>query len=159
MINRSFSATPIIILTALTQKPLADIAGISDGRYFFIKLITTGEKIMQLLVMITNQTEKVPGVLSGFMEAGIRGASVIDCEGMLAALDRASIEPPSIFGSLRKFINPENELNKMLVVLLPADVVPKAKDVIHSVIGQFNKPNTGVMFTLPVLDVEGIGGK
>ena len=64
---------------------------------------------MQLLVMISNQTEKVPSVLSGFMEEGIRGASVIDCEGMLAALDRASIEPPSIFGSLRKFINPENE--------------------------------------------------
>ena len=114
---------------------------------------------MQLLVMSTNQTEKVPSVLSGFMEAGIRGASVIDCEGMLAALDRASIEPPSIFGSLRKFINPENEANKMLVVLLPADVVPKAKEVIHRVIGQFDKPNTGVMFVLPVLDVEGIGGK
>ena len=114
---------------------------------------------MQLLVVITNQTEKVPNVLSAFMEEGIKGASVLDCEGMLAALDRASIEPPSIFGSLRKFINPENELNKMLVVLFEDELIRKAKDIIHREVGQFNKPNTGVMFVLPVLDVEGIGGK
>lgn len=111
---------------------------------------------MQLLVLITNQTEKVPSVLSSFMESEIKGATVLDCEGMLAALDRASIEPPSIFGSLRRFINPENEANKMLMVLLPESKVELAKDIIHKEIGILDKPNTGVMFTIPTLTVEGI---
>lgn len=111
---------------------------------------------MQLLVLITNQTEKIPNVLSAFMESEIRGATVVDCEGMLAALDRASIEPPSIFGSLRRFINPENEANKMLMVLLPAAKVEMTKDIIHREIGILDKPNTGVMFTMPILTAEGI---
>lgn len=42
------------------------------------------------------------------MEAGIKGGSLIDCEGALQAIGRASSDPPPVFGSLREYLNPES---------------------------------------------------
>ena len=111
---------------------------------------------MELLVLITNNTEKIPSLLSAFMENNINGATVIDCNGMLSSIDVSNVEPPQIFGSLRKFINQNHENNKMVWVMSSPSKIEKAKAIIHDKIGLLTKPNTGVMFTLPVLSFEGI---
>ncbi len=111
---------------------------------------------MQLLVNITNHEESVTPIMEKLMEAGIHGASIVDCQGMLAAVNADSINAPSIFGGLRQFVNPERPDNKMIIVVLKDEQVQCAIDIIHSVAGNLKLPNTGVLFALPVTRWEGV---
>ncbi len=111
---------------------------------------------MQLLVNITNHEECVTPIMEKMMAAGIHGATSIDCQGMLAAVNQDSINAPSIFGGLRQFINPERPNNKMILVVLKDEQVQTAIDIIHSIAGDLKLPNTGVLFALPVTRWEGV---
>lgn len=93
------------------------------------------------------------------MEEGIHGASVVDCEGMLAAVNADSVNAPAIFGGLRQFVNPDRPKNKMILVVLKDEEVEKAIRIIHAVSGDLKLPNTGVLFCLPVTRWEGISVK
>lgn len=111
---------------------------------------------MQLLVHITSHEDSVNPIMKKLMEVGIHGASVLDCEGMLQAINRNSVDAPSIFGGLRQFVNPDRQQNKMIIILCKDEEVEKAKQMIHDVSGDLKLPNTGVMFTLPVSSWEGM---
>lgn len=113
---------------------------------------------MQLLVHITNHEEAITPIMDKMMAAGIHGASILDCEGMLAAVNQDSVNAPSIFGGLRQFVNPERPQNKMIMVVLKDEDVQKAVDIVHEVSGDLKLPNTGVMFCLPVTRWEGVTG-
>lgn len=114
---------------------------------------------MQLFVHITNQESNVSPILSRMMDAGIHGATVVDCKGMLTTLSESGGEEPPIFGSLRQFINPERQSNKMILVVLKDEDVPKAREIVHSVSGDLHLPNTGILFTVPVMNWEGVSHK
>lgn len=110
---------------------------------------------MQLLIYITKRIEKLPAVLSGFMEEGIRGATVVDSQGALQTIFADSVDAPPIFGSLRKFLNPQGEEEKMVFVVLQEEQVEMAKSVIRRTV-DLSRPDTGIFFTVPVTDVEGL---
>lgn len=63
---------------------------------------------MQLVIMIIHDSDHMNSILVKMMEAGIKGGSLIDCEGALQAIGRASSDPPPVFGSLREYLNPES---------------------------------------------------
>ena len=75
---------------------------------------------------------------------------------MLHSLCDDSIEPPPMFSSLRKFLNPDNEPGKMLFAVMEEEKVPVARDTVHEVCGTLDAPNSGIMFTVPVSNVEGV---
>ncbi len=105
---------------------------------------------MKLLIYITNNTQHVYTILSAMMEKGLRGATVVDCEGMLHAISEVSVEPPPMFGALRAFLNPTQAHGKMLFAALQDVQVPQAIEIIHGVAGDLHKANHGVLFTLPI---------
>ncbi len=111
---------------------------------------------MQMFVHITNHESAVTPIMEKMMEAGIHGASVLDCEGMLSSISKDSVDAPAIFGGLRQFINPGREQNKMIVVLLKDEEIQKAIDIVHEVSGDLKLPNTGILFAVPVTRWEGI---
>ena len=45
---------------------------------------------MQLVIMIIHDSDHMNSILVKMMEAGIKGGSLIDCEGALQAIGRAS---------------------------------------------------------------------
>ena len=67
---------------------------------------------MQLVIMIIHDSDHMNSILVKMMEAGIKGGSLIDCEGALQAIGRASSDPPPVFGSLREYLNPESAAKK-----------------------------------------------
>lgn len=114
---------------------------------------------MQLLIHITNHENSVNPIMEKMMAEGIHGASVVDCEGMLAAVNADSVNAPAIFGGLRQFVNPGRPQNKMILVVLKDEEVETAIRVIHEVSGDLKLPNTGVLFCLPVTRWEGVSAK
>jgi len=117
------------------------------------------EPAKHLLVLITNEVDAIPVIMSTMMERQLGGATVVDSQGMLTTLNQASDDPPPIFGSLRRFLNPEHENGKMMFMVLTEDKVAQVKEIIHSVCGNLFRPNTGILFTIPVFSVEGVPNK
>ena len=105
---------------------------------------------MQLLIYITNHEDTVRPIMEKIAANGIKGATVVDCEGMLKSLNEDSVDAPAIFGGLRQFVNQGQEKNKMMFILLKDEQIQTVVDAIHGVAGSLQKPNTGIVFTVPV---------
>lgn len=111
---------------------------------------------MLLQVLILRRIELLYDLLSALTEAGIQGSTVLDCNGALQVLGQASDDAPPIFASLRKFMNPDQEHNKLVLTVLSEDQYPKARQAVANVIGDITAPGTGIIFTVPITNVEGL---
>ena len=111
---------------------------------------------MQLLVLILNDISRVPKILSEFLAAGIPGTTVVECHGAMRVLRQSQVEPPPIFGALRHIINEEYSEGRVLLTVLSDDQMATAKGVIHHVLGDLNRPDSGILFAVPITSVEGL---
>ena len=111
---------------------------------------------MQLFVYISSNPEVVSPLMSELLSKGIHGATSVDCTGMLKSINDSSVEPPPVFGSLRKFINPDYQSGKMVFIVLKDEEIPVVKAAVHKICGDLRLPNTGIFFSVPVMNWEGV---
>lgn len=111
---------------------------------------------MKLYILILNKTECMHTLVSELLESGIHGATIYDSMGALQYVGHDMIDPPPMFGSLRKYLHPDNAGNKTIFILLDDDKVAEVSRIVNKVTGGLSKPDVGISFTLPVYDVEGI---
>ncbi|HEX2209195.1 MAG TPA: hypothetical protein VHG93_16055 [Longimicrobium sp.] len=107
---------------------------------------------MQLLIAVINQEERMEEILSGFVEIGITGATLINTEGMGRLL--ASEVP--IFAGLQALAGRTRPRNQTVFSVLDDDKVEPALALLQEVCGDFSKPATGIVVTLPVNRVLGL---
>ena len=107
---------------------------------------------MQLLIAVINQEERMEEILSGFLEIGITGATLISTEGMGRLL--ASEVP--IFAGLQALAGRTRPRNQTLFSVLDDDKVDRALALLQEVCGDFAQPATGIVVTLPVNRVLGL---
>lgn len=111
---------------------------------------------MKALVLILKHVEYTDEIIHNLAESGVRGGTILDGTGMASSL--MDMEDLPIFGMLRHLINPEDkEPSKLMLFVLEDDQINKTQKIIREIIGGFNKPNTGIMFAIPITDVEGFG--
>ena len=107
---------------------------------------------MQLLVMILNKEELMEQVLTIFVEAGIKGATVIDSEGMGRAV---SYDVP-IFATLKNMMKGLHFYNRtVFCVVEDEELLNKTIDMIRKTI-DLDKVGTGILFTVPINKVYGL---
>ncbi len=109
---------------------------------------------MKLLICVINRVEKLEPVLKKLEYAGFRGATVLPSRGM--AMTLSNYFGGSFLGSLQAILEPDREENKTIFMVLHDEDVQKSISIIESEAGNFDEPNTGVAFTLPVDYVKGI---
>ena len=108
---------------------------------------------MQLLVAVINQPEALDDILSGFLELGITGATVINSEGMAHVLTH---DIP-LFAGIQKLISRSRAQNYTIFSVIDDDEkVEAAFDVIQDVCGSLAEPGTGITFTVPVIRAVGV---
>lgn len=108
---------------------------------------------MQLLVAVINQAEALDDVLSGFVELGITGATIINSEGMARVLTH---DIP-LFAGIQTLISGSRAQNYTIFSVIDDDEkVEGAFAVIQDVVGNMAQPGTGIVFTLPVIRAEGV---
>ena len=101
---------------------------------------------MQLLVAVINHAELVDGVLAGFKELGIPGATVLESRGMARLLSR---DVPLFAGAAEMRTAARTE-NRTVFCVVDDGSVDAAIRMIESVIGELASPGAGIAFTLPV---------
>lgn len=106
----------------------------------------------RLLVAVINDAEKVDEILSGFLELGITGATIIGSEGMGRLL---SHDIP-IFAGLQTLISGSRPQNRTIFSVIPKDRVDPAVELLQDVFGDLSSPATGIVFILPVERVVGL---
>ena len=108
---------------------------------------------MHLLVAVINQVEALDDVLSGFLELGITGATIINSEGMAHVLTH---DIP-LFAGIQTLISRSRAQNYTIFSVIDGDEkVDAAFAVIQDVVGNMAVPGTGIVFTVPVTRVEGV---
>ena len=107
-----------------------------------------------MLVLVLNKINLLDDLLVELSNKGIKSATVINSTGMMQQL--ASLDEERIIATLRPFLTANHSENKLLFTLLDEADVETARQVIRDVIGDLSKPETGILFGLPVLFTEGI---
>lgn len=108
---------------------------------------------MHLLVCVINQEEKLEAVLSGFLDVGVTGATVIKSEGMGRKLSQGL---PALAG-LQSLLSQTRPQNTTVFSVIESDVkLEAAMKRLQEICGDFGAPATGIVFTLPVTRVVGL---
>lgn len=111
---------------------------------------------MKMLIMVLNKIECLEEILEELNKSGIKGATVIDSQGMARVLGGAHPDRMPLFGSLSMLINESRPYNKTIFTVIDDRKVSDAINAIKSVVGDLSKPNVGIVFTIPVDFAEGI---
>ncbi len=108
---------------------------------------------MQLLVAVINQAEALDDILSGFLELGITGATIINSEGMARVLTH---DIP-LFAGIQTLISRSRAQNYTIFSVIDGDEkVEAAFALIQDVCGSLDEPGTGIIFTIPVSRAVGV---
>lgn len=110
---------------------------------------------MQLLVCVLNKTNALEDILRNLSDNNLHGATVLNSKGMAHILSES--EDFKFMDSLMKLLDPENSESKTFFMVVDDSEIDKVISVIDKSVGGINNPDTGVIFTLPVLRTAGFG--
>lgn len=111
-----------------------------------------------MLVVILNKNQYLDDLLLELNNNDISGGTIIDSMGMVKALFDGNTEIP-LFESLKHILNENKPINKTIFMVLPDNKVSLAMDCVRKVVPNMNEENMGIMFTVPVNQVEGLTKK
>ena len=108
---------------------------------------------MQLLVAVVNDPDKLDEILSGYLELGITGATVLGSEGM----GRLLTHDIPIFAGLQSLMAGARPQNRTIFSVVPDDKVEAALALLQDVCGNLDAPATGadLVLTAAVSDPAG----
>jgi nitrogen regulatory protein PII len=108
---------------------------------------------MELLVCVINQEEKLDDILSGFLELGITGATVINSAGMGHVLT----QDVPIFAGLQALVSRARPQNVTIFSVIDSkEKLEAAIALVQEICGDLSAPATGILFTVPVSRVVGL---
>lgn len=110
---------------------------------------------MQALILILKQVELIDKILQQLAEEGIQGGTILEGSGMAKTLCNLNDTP--MFGILRHLAEEDSfEASKVMIFVLDDKRAVIARNTIKKAVN-LSKPNTGIMFALPITYVEGLG--
>lgn len=111
---------------------------------------------MQLLIAVINQEEKLDEILSGMIELGITGATIISSEGM----GRVVSHDIPIFAGLERLAALSRPQNQTIFSVIPdEEKVEGVLRLLKEICGDLDNPATGIAFTIPVNRVVGLAAE
>ena len=111
---------------------------------------------MKLVTIILNKTECLDEILEEFGNNNISGATIIDSRGMVQELSDHDHEDMYFLVSLRSLLSPSHKENKTIIMVAKDEDVERISKIVNKITGGLSKPDTGILFTLPIDYLEGI---
>ncbi len=107
---------------------------------------------MKLLFAVINDPNHVDDILAGFIELGVRGATILKSEGMGSVL---SHEIP-IFAGLETLLSKSRPQNRTIVSILTDEQVEPVLHHLQKVCGDLERPGKGIATILELDQVVGL---
>lgn len=115
---------------------------------------------MQVLVIVLNDLSYQQKVLEIFIENNVRGATILDSEGMAKAVLENEGLGMLLGGPFAKSIPTNPASSKTLFTVIPDDsIIPKLIEQLKNTLEGSDKRTVGFMFTLPVSGIYPLTSK
>ena len=109
-----------------------------------------------LLVLVLDNPDHEMDILAAWEEAGVPGVTVLDSQGSKRS-DETGRDDFPLFVSLRTVLSSEESQNRTLFTVIDDNaVLEKAILAATEIVGDFQKPHTGILFVVPVSRAWGI---
>jgi nitrogen regulatory protein PII len=106
---------------------------------------------MYVLVIVLNETNFLNDILAKFVDLGVKGATILDSQGMAGVIVDEEINDIPLFGALKNIIKGTGKYNKTIfTVLKNEELVERVVDAVQEVLNGDAKATTGFMFSVPV---------
>ena len=112
---------------------------------------------MHVVVIVLNKIELLDELLAKLSKAGIKGGTVLDSTGMVKHIDNSN--DGYILGSLKLFLDNPYPESKTMFFIVRDDQIDMIKKTLNDVVGDIDKPNTGIIFGFPLTFAEGLHKK
>lgn len=107
---------------------------------------------MHLLIAVINDPDKVVDILDEFYKVDVKGATVIESKGMAHII----ADHIPFFSRFAEFGN-DPSINKTIFLAIESNhCLNIAIDAIEKVVGDLNKPDTGIVMTIPIDFCKGL---
>ena len=104
---------------------------------------------MITLVIILNKEEYLDEILSTLVKFKVKGATIIDSQGMGSAIGSGDYQHIPLFGALRYLVNEKHPYNKTIFSVVKEETLEDLVEAIRNIFDE-KKPGIGFMFTVPV---------
>jgi len=105
------------------------------------------------LFVVLNQTDYLDDILENFMQAGVKGATVLDSQGMASAIVNSAEQRVPLFGSLKTLLEGARPYNKTIFTVCESEaMVQKAVAAVQDALRGLPSEGLGLMFTIPVAE-------
>lgn len=112
---------------------------------------------MNVLFIVLNEPEYLDQILDSFVEIGVRGATILDSQGMGSAITNSGRGSEPFFGAIRNFLDSSRPYNKtVFTVIEDEEMLLEAVHSVKAILGDIYKPGVGMMFTVPVGNIYGM---
>jgi len=110
---------------------------------------------MHMLIMVLDDSTRLNEVLEAWTGAGVRGVTILESTGLNRVFRRKAADPmyagfSQIFGSGRV------GHQTLFAVVDNIDVANKAAAATEAILGDLTKPDTGIIFAVPVTQTWGL---
>ncbi len=112
---------------------------------------------MKLIVIVLNKLDCLDKLLTAFGKNHLPGATILSSRGMAQTLE--AHDELRFIGSLRMLMNANYRENRTIIMAVPDDQVDTVVELVNKTTGGLEKPDTGILFTLPIDRVEGLAHK
>jgi hypothetical protein len=111
-----------------------------------------------LVVLIVNDIDDCPSILTAWEEAGVTGITILASLG-LGHIRRAGLsEDMPLMPSLHDILGAGEEQHRTIFSVVDSqEMVDKMVAITQQIIGDLEDPHTGILFVVPVLHVYGLG--
>ena len=108
---------------------------------------------LSLVFIVLNKVELFEKLVAALNDEGIHGTS-INTVGL--AQELAKNEDSHIIAAFRAFMTAGRTENKTIFTVLPTEKIPTLRKIVGEIVGDLSKPNTGVIFAVPVTYFDGL---
>lgn len=113
---------------------------------------------MYALFIVLNAIDYLEEILSGFVEVGVSGATILDSQGMGSTIVNNQSTNIPLFGALHMLLGDSHPYSKTIFTVLESEaMVEKTVAVVQEVIGDISDTGVGFMFTVPIGKTYQIG--
>jgi hypothetical protein len=113
---------------------------------------------MYMVLFVSTDTEQATDVLNIWVKAGIGGVTILESAGMQQALKRGIRDDVGVVFSLSSLLRAQEVHHRTLFSAIDDDATLKRViDATTEYVGDWSKPDVGVLFVLPILQAYGIG--
>lgn len=113
---------------------------------------------MYALFIVLNAIDYLEDILSGFVEVGVSGATILDSQGMGSTIVNNRSTKIPLFGALHMLLEDSHPYSKTIFTVLGSEaMVEKTVAVVQEVIGDISDTGVGFMFTVPIGKTYQIG--